>query len=141
MSYMKYFEDIEKGVVVVSMGPGDLFLEGIAEVARVAGIHTGIIGFGIGGLKKACFTAGSKRTEAEGVFQILNFTGLIADFRPHIHVTMADDGGGPVFGGHLNEGSVVLSIVECSIQRLPGLKLVSDYRDGSDVKLLNEAGE
>ena len=141
MSYLKYFESKEAGVVVVSMGPGDLFLEGIAEVAYKCGIHTGIIQCGIGALKKVNINSGPDAREKEGFFQIFNFTGLIASYTPHVHLTMVDNSNGEVFGGHLNDGSVVGAIVEFSITRLPDLKLVSDFRDGSSVKLLDYAKE
>jgi predicted DNA-binding protein with PD1-like motif len=141
MSYLKCFESREKDVVVVSMGPDDLFLEGIAEAARRADIHTGIVQFGLGGLKKACFTEGSEAKEREGFFQLFNFTGLIASYLPHIHVTMVDIHSGELMGGHLNDGSIVGSVVECSILRLPDLRLVSEYRDGSPVKLLDAVKE
>jgi len=141
MSYLKYFESKAAGVVVVSMGPGDLFMEGIAEVVKKCDIHTGIIQCGLGALKKVNFNGGSEVKELEGFFQIFNFTGLIASYTPHIHLTMVDISNGEVLGGHLNDGSVVGAIVEFSIVRLPDLKLVSDFRDGSPVKLLDYAKE
>jgi len=141
MSYLKYFESKEAGVVVVSMGPGDLFLEGIAEVAKKCDIHTGIIQCGLGALKKANFNAGSENKELEGFYQIFNFTGHIISYMPHVHMTIVDIHSGEVSGGHLNDGSVVGAVVEFSIVRLPDLKLVSDFRDGSTVKLLDYAKE
>jgi len=118
------------------MGPDDCFLDGIREVAKKADIHTGVIQFGLGGLKKVNFTEGSETKELEGFFQIFNFTGLIASYEPHIHITMVDINSKELMGGHLNDGTVVGSVVEFSILRLPDLKLASDYRDGSAVKLL-----
>ena len=141
MSYLKYFESKEAGVVVVSMGPGDLFLEGISEVVQKCDIHTGVIQCGLGALKKANVTEGSNTKELEGFFQIFNFTGLIASYMPHVHITMVDINNGQMFGGHLNDGCVVGAVVEFSIVRLPDLKLVSDFRDGSTVKLLDLAKE
>ena len=141
MSLIKYFESKETGVVVVSMGPEDLFREGVAEVAKIAGIHTGVIQCGLGGLSKVNFTQGSETKELEGFFQIFNFTGIITSYEPHIHLTMTDISSMEIMGGHLNDGSVVGSVVECSILRLPDLRLESDYRDGSQVKLLKTAKE
>lgn len=147
MSYLKYFESKSKDVLVVSMGPDDRFLEGIREVALKAGIHTGIVMTGIGGLKKIRYTEGSTLKELEGVFQIVNFNGIIASYEPHLHITMIDNSAvpsrqdGAFLGGHLNDGCIVNSVVELSILRLPDLALVSDYRDGCPLKLLDYAKE
>jgi predicted DNA-binding protein with PD1-like motif len=140
MSYLKYFESKSKDVVIVSMGPDDRFLESITEVAEKAGIHTGIVMTGIGGLKKVCYTEGATLKVLEGVFQIVNFNGIISSYKPHLHITMLDDHG-TFLGGHLNDGCIVNSVVELSILKLPDLKLVSDYRDGSPLKLLDYVKE
>jgi hypothetical protein len=136
MPYLKYFESPARGLVFASLGPGDLLLESIEEVARGAKIHTGVVLTGLGSLTKASILYQGRHLKLERDLEVLSFQGAIADFVPHIHITMVDVEGA-FFGGHLKAGSVVKTLAEFTIVRVPDMRLTRRKRDGSPVDLLD----
>ena len=137
MALIKWFEDQEAGVVIVSMGPGDLLLEGIRQAAKATGIHTGAVISGLGSLTRANLSLLGQKVEMEQKLEIMQFNGVIAAGEPHIHITLAD-ASGRFHGGHVNDGCMINTVAELTIQRLPGLRLALKLRDGSAIKLLDE---
>ena len=144
MSLVKYFESKEKGLVIVSMGYGDLLLESLREIARQADIHTGIVMTGLGSLTHGHIhwvtsndvPPSNEFLKLPGPLEVVDFSGIIADYEPHIHISLmtAD---GKFWGGHLEEGCSVLTLIEASILRVPDLKITRRTRDGSKIKLLD----
>jgi predicted DNA-binding protein with PD1-like motif len=144
MTLMKWFESREQGVVIVSLGHDDLLLESLRQVAREADIHTGVIMTGLGSLTRArlhwvmtdAMPPQDRFAELSGPIEIVGFRGIIADYEPHVHISlMLPDG--TFYGGHLEEGCSILTLSEISILRLPDLKLTRRPRDGSMIPLLD----
>ena len=146
MSLLKHFESPDKSLVIVSLGYGDLLLESIRQVAEEADIHTGVLLTGLGSLTRGhIHTVVSNEVPPENLFldipgplEMVHFAGIIANYEPHIHVSLMDKDG-KYYGGHLEEGCSVLTLAEISILRVPDLKLTRRARDGSVVNLLDTA--
>jgi predicted DNA-binding protein with PD1-like motif len=136
MPYLKYFESPARGLVFASLGPGDLLLEGIEEIARGARIHTGVVLTGLGNLTKASILYQGRHLDLERDLEVLSFQGAVADFVPHVHIAMVDTEGA-FFGGHLKAGSVVKTVAEFAVMRAPDMRLARRRRDGSPVDLLD----
>lgn len=144
MSLLKWFESRERGVVIASLGHDDLLLESLRQVAREADIHTGVIMTGLGSLTHArlhwvataAMPPQDKFVDLSGPIEIVGFRGIIADYEPHVHISlMLPDGA--FYGGHLEEGCAILTLSEISILRLPDLKLTRRPRNGSCIPLLD----
>lgn len=144
MTLMKWFESSEQGVVIVSLGHGDLLLESLRLAAREANIHTGVLMTGLGSLTAGrihyVITNGippqDQFLDLEGPLEVVGFSGIIAGFEPHVHISLMDKNQ-KFYGGHLEEGCSILTLSEISILRLPDLKLARKLRDGSKISLLD----
>ena len=144
MSLMKWFESRERGVVIVSLGHGDLLLESLRQVVREADIHTGVIMTGLGSLTQGrihwvvtnAMPPQDRFLDLAGPIEIVGFSGIIAGYEPHVHISLmlAD---GTCYGGHLEDGCSILTLSELSILRTPDLRLARRARDGSRVPLLD----
>ena len=127
---MEYFEDKQASVVVVALRYGDLLLESLREVARKADIHTGVVLTGIGSLNKGhIHTVVSNEYPPtdefiwlDGPLEIASFGGIIADYEPHVHISLMTLER-EYLGGHIEEGCSILALSEISILRLPELRL------------------
>lgn len=132
---MNYFESEQTGIVFAVLEPGDLLLESICDIAKKADIHTGILMTGIGSLSKARIHTVLTNVnpveelylDIEGPLEITNFMGLIGNYEPHIHITMADPQM-KFYGGHLEPGCSILTLSEISIMRIPDLRLARKQR-------------
>ncbi len=141
---LKYFESRETGLIVVSLGNGDLLLESIREVAKRADVHTGVLLSGLGSLSKGHYhTVVTNEmppknlfVELPGPLEIVSFGGVIAGYEPHVHICLMD-ASGKLYGGHLEDGCAILTLAEFAIRRVPDLKLTRRARDGSLSKLLD----
>jgi predicted DNA-binding protein with PD1-like motif len=146
VSLRKHWDSKETGVVVVSLGHGDLLLESLREVAREADIHTGVIMTGLGSLTAGTihwvssndYPPSNEFITLEGPLEMVSFCGIFADYEPHVHLNLmtADR---KYYGGHLEEGCSILTLAEISILRLPDVALTRRNRDGSKAMLLDEA--
>lgn len=144
MSLVKYFESPATGLVVVSLGYQDLLLESIRDVVKELDIHTGVLLTGLGSLTHGhIHTVVSNEIppknefiQIPGPLEMVHFSGIIADYEPHIHVSLMD-ASGKYYGGHLEEGCSILTLAEISILRVPDLKITRRTRDGSKIKLLD----
>ncbi len=144
MSFMKWFESREQGVIIVSLGYGDLLLESLRQVVREADLHTGVLMTGLGSLTHGrihwvvtnTMPPQDRFIDLEGPVEIVGFSGIIADYEPHIHIGLME-ADGTCYGGHLEEGCSILTLSEISILRTPDLKLTRRIRDGSPFKLLD----
>jgi len=132
------------GVVIVSLGHGDLLLENLRRVAREADIHTGVVMTGIGSLTYAHIHAVATNDmpprdeflQLPGPLEVASLGGIIADYEPHLHINLMDVHG-KYYGGHIEEGCSVLTLSEIAILRLPDLRLTRRVRDGSPFPLLD----
>jgi uncharacterized protein len=144
MSKMKWFESVQGGVVVVSLGNGDLLLESLRAVAREADIHTGVLMTGLGSLSAGHIhyvvsndmPPRDQFIKLPGPLEIVGFSGIIAGYEPHVHISLMDKHG-KFYGGHLEDQCAILTLSEISIRRLPDLKLTRRPRDGNSISLLD----
>ncbi len=142
---MRYFQSQDTGVVFVVLTNGEGLLESIREVAREATIHTGVLLSGIGSLQKGrIHTVASNDLppkelylDLPGPLEVSNFTGIIANHEPHVHITFMDLQG-RVYAGHLEEGCQVLTLAEFSILRVPDARLARRKLAGDLFPLLQE---
>jgi len=147
MSLVKYFESQKEGIVIVSLGYGDLLLESISQVARQADIHTGVLMTGIGSLSYGRIHSvitndmppQDRFFDLPGPLEVVGFRGIIANYEPHIHISLMDKAG-QFYGGHLEAGCSILTLAEISILRVSDLRLIRHTRDGSPIKLLDMEG-
>ena len=145
MTLLKWFESCDQGVVIVSLGHGDLLLESLRTVAREANIHTGVLMTGLGSLTKGrihyvvtnVMPPSDQFIDLDGPLEVVGFSGIIAGFDPHVHISLMDKDKN-FYGGHLEEGCSILTLSEISILRLPDLKLTRTLRDGSKIPLLDQ---
>ncbi len=145
---MKIMEDKPSGIVIVSLRRGDLLLESLTEVARVADIRSGVVMSGIGSLTKGRIHTVSSNDypptndfiDLPGPLEVIQFGGIIADYQPHIHISLWDRER-RFHGGHLEPGCEILTLSEISIHRLAELRMVRQPWDGTRVNVLDQASD
>lgn len=128
---LQYFEDKSEGIIVVQMHPGDLVLESYQQVIAEAGIDTAVVMTGLGSLSFGRLHVvitnevppENKFYDLEGPLEVVSMMGIIANGQPHIHLGVLD-AGNVYYGGHLEPGCRVLTLIETSIKRVPGLHLL-----------------
>jgi predicted DNA-binding protein with PD1-like motif len=116
-------------IVMVRLNPGEDLLHGLQEATKEAGIRNGAILSGAGSLsayhchvvETTNLPPGNIFFRDEGAFDILTLTGIINDGRVHAHITFSDDK--QAMGGHLEEGTRVLTFAIAAIAELPGVNL------------------
>jgi len=133
---MKCFPAPTRDMFLVSLGPGDLLLECIGQTIRAHDVHTGAIAGGLGSLTRASIMYQGQHVEIEHKLEITGFCGIIADFKPHVHITMVD-ADGRFYGARLKNGCEINTVAEFSIVAATGVKLTRRCRDGSRYELLD----
>ena len=126
-------------VVTIGLGPEEKLLESIKEAIAKHDIRNGDIVSGVGTLKH-CHLHYVDTTEFPPVnkFYVINepleigsISGLIADYEPHLHITVGrrED---KVWNGHLENESVVLYLAEICILKMNhhGMKRELDPKNG-----------
>ena len=130
---MKYFEDKAEGIIVLQLMPGDLVLESYQQLVEEAGIDTAVVMTGIGSLSFGrlhlvvtnTLPPENKFYDLEGPLELVSMMGIIANGQPHIHLGVLDVNN-LYYGGHLEPGCKVLTLLESSIKRTPRLHLHRD---------------
>jgi hypothetical protein len=143
---MRIIESKQAGVVFVVLENGEKLLESIRAAAKQADVHSGVLISGIGSLQKGrVHTVGSNDLppkedfyDLPGPLEITNYTGIIADYQPHVHITLMD-ASCKLYGGHLEEGCEVLTLAEFSILRTPDVRLTRRKEEGKLFPLLTSA--
>ena len=129
--------------VIVRLQKGELLLEGLAEICRREGIRNGVILTGFGSLYESCWSGAVKpeyppreffRETSNEALEILAISGVIADYHVHAHVVLSNRE--KAFGGHLEPGCRVFSLVELAIAKLENLKLQRQLDVETKQKLL-----
>lgn len=102
-------------VLGIRLDPGDSIKECIVEACTAAEVGFGSIS-GVGATRHIRFGAGDetkdsyKITEIDEKMEIIHMNGNVSmkdgKVFPHIHVTLAGQGGTVVFGGHLEEATI-----------------------------------
>ncbi len=141
---MKIFESQAAGIVFVVLENGSDLLASIRAAAQQANIHTGVLTSGIGSLQKGrIHTVITNELppqelylDVPGPLEVSNYTGIIAAYQPHVHITFMD-AAGKLYGGHLEEGCEVLTLAEFSILRVPDARLARRKPQGGLFPLLD----
>jgi predicted DNA-binding protein with PD1-like motif len=141
---VEIMEDRQAGIVIVLLRRGEMILESLREVARRADIHSGVVMSGIGSVTRARihtvitndYPPTDEFIDLEGPLEVVQFGGVIADYQPHIHISLWDRDK-RYHGGHLEEGCAILALSEISIHRLPELRLTRRAADESGIMLLS----
>lgn len=140
---MEIMEDRGVGIVIVALRRGELILESLREVARQADIHSGVVMSGIGSVTRARihtvmtndYPPRDEFIDLPGPLEVVQFGGVIADYEPHIHISLWDQQF-HYHGGHLEEGCEILALSEISIHRLSELRLARRPIDASGIRHL-----
>jgi uncharacterized protein len=140
---VEILEDRDAGIVIVGLRRGELILESLREVAQQADIHSGVVMSGIGSVTKARihtvmtnnYPPGDEFIDLEGPLEVVQFGGIIANYEPHIHISLWDVNK-QYQGGHLEEGCAVLALAEIAIKRLSSLRLTRRAIDDTGIKHL-----
>ncbi len=126
----KYFPGAKvKEVYRLILDPGDFLLESIQELIKRENIKDGAVLSGIGTLSECQmhwvtttgFPSVQKKEIIRKPLELLSVQGIIADGKPHLHVSVSDTS--HAVGGHLEEGSKVLYLVEMVIVSYEGTPL------------------
>lgn len=141
---MKFWEDTTAGIIIVGLQRDDLLFESLAEVARQADMHTGVVMTGIGSLQNAhihtvvsnAYPPQEAYFDLDGPLEIVQFGGIIANYQPHIHISLWDRQK-RYFGGHLHEGCRILTLSEISIHRCAAVQ-ITRRPDAAGVWLLDQ---
>lgn len=111
--------------VIVALDEGEDVLLSIKEVIAEEEIKNGVIVSGAGSLSKARYHIVDEDEEElyndryitkKGWFEIVSLSGVIANGEPHVHICLSQNDEG--FGGHLEEGSKILTLAEIVILKL-----------------------
>lgn len=140
---MELLEDKQAGIVIVALKRGEMILESLREAARQADIHTGVVMTGIGSVLKARihtvmtndYPPRDEFLDLPGPLEVVQFGGVIANYQPHIHISLWDSQF-RYHGGHLEEGCEILALSEISIHRCPELRLDRRATDPSGINHL-----
>jgi len=128
---MEYIDGLKiEEIICVRLDYGDDFHKCIEQVAREKDVQTGVIVSGIGTFDRATihhithteFPPEDRFVEMEGPIELCSVQGVIADYKPHLHCTMAVRGREP-FDGHLEPGCNILYLGEVVIAKLSGKAL------------------
>jgi len=133
--------------VVVRLQKGELLLEAMGDLCRREGIRNGVILTGFGSLYESCWSGAVKpdyppreffRETSTEALEILAISGVIADYHVHAHVVLSKRE--RAFGGHLEPGCRVFSLVELAIAKLDHLMLQRQVDAETKQKLLQVVG-
>lgn len=113
----------------VRLNPHDEVLIGLRKAVKEAGITNGAIIAGVGSLSSYHFHVVSSVdlppknafVQGTGPFDILNLNGAILGGRVHSHITFSNTT--TTLGGHLEEGTTVLTFAIILIQETPDVDL------------------
>ncbi len=138
-----YNGDLE--VVVVGIAPGEMLLETIEAAIKEHGVQNGAVVSGIGTLKVARmhhiehdrFPPDDRIFIVEKPLEVSSISGIIADGKPHLHMTVGYRDEWSI-AGHLEPGSEVLYLAEVVILRFDGLKLDRHFDAERRISLLGK---
>ncbi len=117
-------------IIVARVEHGEDLLECLQRLCTENSIRNGVILSGYGTLCHASFFGVQStqypppdfyRWRKDDGYELLNFTGVIADYQVHAHMTLSTEQG--ALGGHMEKGCTVLTLAEVVIMRLDNIKL------------------
>ena len=118
-------------VLAVRLDPGDDVFECVEKTAKEEDIQTGVIVSGIATFDKARwhsitttdFPPKDKFFEMEGPIEVSGISGIIADYKPHLHFTCTNYDNRKVVAAHLEPGCKTLYLTELLILKIGNLNL------------------
>lgn len=129
----------DDGHVIIQLHPGDKALESIQDAIDEHEIDSGVVVSGIGGLRQlnVHYIVGypefpdppaddsdiDEVIEDEGAWEIGSLQGAIANGEPHLHITAFEADEDRTITGHLEEGSIVHTLMEIVIRPIEGVEL------------------
>ncbi|MCL4541805.1 MAG: DNA-binding protein [Chloroflexi bacterium] len=142
---LRWWEDTAAGVIIASLGHDDLLLESLRDLVRAANISNGVLLSGIGSLSAGHIHIVSSNSypptneflHLPGPLEVVNFGGIIAGYFRNDSAALWD-AQHRYFGGHLEDGCRVLTLIELSILRLSTLQLTRGSLDTTHVQLLKQ---
>ena len=122
-------------VIAVGIAPGELLLESVEAAIKEHDIQNGVVVSGIATLKVAQmhhiihdhFPPEDRFFTIEKPLEVTNISGIIADGKPHLHMTVGYRDEWSI-AGHLEPGSEVLYLAELVILKFNGMQLAR-HRD------------
>jgi len=133
-------------VICLRLDYGEDVLEAITRACREHDVHSGVVISGIGTLYRAVmhmittttFPSVDRIVTMEGPLEITSIDGLIADYTPHLHLTISDTE--RAYGGHLEPGCLTMYLCEIAIARLEGLRLQRIPHPETGIRQLKAGG-
>lgn len=121
-------------VIIASLTPGDLFLEGIEEIIRKENIETAVVTSAIGSFRKFNYHTIShtgmppkdRFFKLEGPIEVGGIQGLIVGGEPHLHATFNNCETNETTTGHIEHGCEVCYLVELFIEVIEGVSIKKD---------------
>ena len=115
-----------KRVHVLRIDPGEDVLASIEAFIASSGLRQGVVLGGYGTLAAShLHWVAHNRIPADNIFgrqeggiEILSMNGLVADGRPHVHITLSMPNG--AYGGHLEPGCVAYVLCQVFIAEVDG---------------------
>jgi len=132
---MESFES-DDGHVIVRLDRGDMALESLVEACDNHYVDTGAVVSGIGTFSNLNIHYVDRTDLPEkqadrnidlgldGSWEVTDVGGVIADGKPHLHVTAFN--GEHTVGGHLEEGCEINVLGEFTIRKFDGLSLTRE---------------
>lgn len=115
---------------IIQLARHELFLESITEAIKRLDLSYAVVLSAVGSLRKLIYhqpvdvvdgIVKEKDFTIEEPMEILSLSGTIMNGVPHFHITAS--GAGRLYGGHVKEGTQVLSIAEITLAELSGFSL------------------
>ncbi len=138
--------NVSTEIIMIRFDPGEKFLESLKQIIHEEGIKTAIVLSGIGTLSTSRFhqlvagyppnllTRHQEYFELNGSFELASIQGAIADGEPHLHMTFGE--GEKVMTGHVEEGCVVLTLLELVLLRADSIPVRRIYSQPEKIKQL-----
>jgi hypothetical protein len=121
-------------VIIVSLTPGDLFLESLEEIIKAENIDTAVVTSGIGSFRKFRYHTitwtgmppKDRFYDIEGPIEIGGIQGMIVGGEPHLHTTFNNCETSECSTGHIEHGCEVCYLVELFIEVIKGVHIKKD---------------
>ena len=140
--------NVSSELIIIRFNPGEKFLEGLKQIIAEEGIKGGIVLSGVGSLSTARFhqsvagyppnllTRHQEYIEMNGSFELASLQGIIADGEPHLHMTFGEKD--TTMTGHVEDGCIVLTLLELAILRADGIPMQRIYSQPEKIKQLTK---
>lgn len=110
---MEYREFEGSKIHIIKMSQGEDLLEQMQEVAQQLNLCHAIVLCGVGSvssyhvhaIKTTMIPPGNVFYQEDGPFDIASIQGYIIDYKPHLHIALANEG--KIAAGHLEKGTIV----------------------------------